>query len=182
MITLGVLSDTHIPDRAQHLHPQIIPIFKQAGVQTILHAGDVSTPAVLTELRQVGTVYAVRGNRDWFSLRDLPDTQALIIAGVPIILTHGHGGWLEYVRDKYYWSREGYRLERYQPRLRRTFPDARVIVFGHTHTALNLWVDGQLFFNPGSPHFPEDKNAAPSLGLLHIEAGGRVAGELIQLE
>jgi len=158
MITLGVLSDTHIPDRAQHLHPQIIPIFKQAGVQTILHAGDISTPAVLTELRQVGTVYAVRGNRDWFSLRDLPDTQALIIAGVPIILTHGHGGWLEYVRD------------------------TRVIVFGHTHTALNLWVDGQLFFNPGSPHFPEDKNAAPSLGLLHIEAGGRVAGELIQLE
>jgi len=182
MITLGVLSDTHIPDRAQQLHPQIIPIFKQAGVQTILHAGDVSTQAVLTELGKVAKVYAVRGNRDWIWLRNLPDTRFLNISDVPIVLTHGHGGLFEYLRDKYYWRRDGYSLERYQPRLQRTFPAARVIVFGHTHTALNLWVNGQLFFNPGSPHFPEDKNAAPSLGLLHIDAGGRVLGELIRLE
>jgi putative phosphoesterase len=182
MITLGILADTHIPDRAPRLHPQIIPIFTQARVKAILHAGDVSTPAVLEELRQVAPVHAVRGNRDWFMLRNLPDTIFLEYGGVPIVLTHGHGSLREYLIDKYRFMQEGYRLERYQHRLQAAFPEARVIVFGHTHNALNQWANGQLLFNPGSPHFPGNVIKAPSLGLLHIEAGEIASSELISLE
>jgi putative phosphoesterase len=182
MITLGVLSDTHIPDRAPRLHPQIARLFQQAHVRAILHAGDISTPAVLEELRQIAPVHAVRGNRDWFMLRSLPGTLFLEYGGVPIVLTHGHGNLREYLVDKYRFIQDGYRLERYQPHLQATFPGARVIVFGHTHFALNLWSSGQLLFNPGSPHFPGDLTKAPSLGLLHIEAGGMVSSELISLE
>jgi putative phosphoesterase len=182
MITLGVIADTHIPDRAPRLHPQIFTIFKQARVESILHAGDICSPVVLEELRQVAPVHAVRGNRDWFFLRKLPDTLFLEYGGVPIVLTHGHGKIRHYLVDKYRFMKEGYRLERYQPNLLAAFPQARIIVFGHTHFALNLWVNDQLLFNPGSPHFPGDVKKAPSLGLLHIEAGGKVSGELVSLE
>lgn len=182
MITLGVISDTHIPDRAQRLHAQIFPILERAAVQAILHAGDISSPEVLNELRLIAPVYAVRGNRDLFTFKGLPSTQKLSFGGVPIVLTHGHGGWRGYVVDKARFMRDGYRLERYQPRLQATFPEAQVIIFGHTHVALNRWMNGQLFFNPGSPHFPLYSNEPPSLGLLHIEAGGQVRGEIIPLK
>jgi putative phosphoesterase len=182
MFTLGILADTHIPDRALSLHPQIIPIFRQARVRAILHAGDISSPAVLEELRQAAPVYAVRGNRDWFMLRKLPEVLFLEFCNIPIVLTHGHGNLHEYLVDKYRYMKEGYRLERYQPRLRAAFPEARVIVFGHTHFAVNEWADGQLLFNPGSPHFPGDVKKAPSLGLLHFEDGGKVTSELAPLE
>ena len=42
MTSLGVLADTHIPDRVPELDPQIIQVFRRAGVAAILHAGDVS--------------------------------------------------------------------------------------------------------------------------------------------
>jgi uncharacterized protein len=182
MITLGIISDTHIPDRAAGLQPQILPIFKKAAVQAILHAGDISSPLALEDLRQLAPVYAVRGNRDLFRSHDLPLSRALSFGGVSIVLTHGHFGWRGYLIDKVQFMREGYRLGRYQPKLLAAFPQARVIVFGHTHVALNQWVDGQLLFNPGSPHFPLIQNEAPSLGLLHIEPGGLVKSELIYLK
>jgi putative phosphoesterase len=182
MITLGVIADTHIPDRAQGLQPQIMPIFEEAAVQAILHAGDISSPSVIEELRQLAPVYAVRGNRDLFRLRGLPHTRSLNFGGVPIILTHGHGGWREFLIDKGQFMREGYRLERYQSRLLTAFPQAHVIIFGHTHVASNVWVNGHLLLNPGSPHFPLYTSAAPSIALLHIESGGRVKGEVIYLE
>ena len=64
MIRLGVISDTHIPDRARRLNERVIPVFREAGVSAILHAGDVSTPRVLKQLEEVAPVYATRGNRD----------------------------------------------------------------------------------------------------------------------
>ena len=76
----------------------------------------------------------------------------------------------------------GYRLEIFQPRLLAAFPNPRVVVFGHTHRALNHWVNGKLVFNPGSAHFPDIKSEAPSVGLLHIHAGGQVEAEIMYLE
>lgn len=181
MITLGVIADTHVPDRAPELESEILPIFEKARVKAILHAGDISAPTVLQQLGQIAPVFAVRGNRDWFMLRHLPDTRYLEFDGVPIVLTHGYGVWWAYLIDKLQFLREGYRKERYQTRLQKAFPQARVVVFGHTHYSLNLWTNDQLLFNPGSAHFPGDKKETPSLGLLHIEAGGRVKSELIHL-
>lgn len=180
-ITLGVLADTHIPDRARSLDRRVLEVFRQANVTAILHAGDISVPAVLDELGGVAPVNAVRGNRDWLALGHLPVKTYLEFGGVVIGLTHGHGRWWNYMRDRVDYMLRGYRLELFQPRLLATFPEAQVLVFGHTHRALNHRVNHKLVFNPGSPHFPDVKNDAPSVGLLHIRAGGRVEGEIVQL-
>lgn len=175
---LGILSDTHVPDRRRELSPQVIDFFKQEKVEAILHAGDISTPRVLTELAQIAPVYAVRGNRDWVRLGHLPLTRYLTFNGVPIALAHGHGGWQSYLVDRAAYMIQGYRLERFTRRLLKAFPQARVIVFGHTHRPLNRWVDGQLLFNPGSAHIPSDDGLPASIGLLHLE-NGQVWGEII---
>ncbi len=181
MITLGVIADTHIPDRARRLNPQVLDIFHQAGVQAILHAGDVSSPSVLVELAQVAPIHAVRGNRDWVALGKLPLTQTLTFGEVTIGLVHGHGRLRNYLVDKVYHWMQGYHLERYQPRLEAAFPQAQVIVFGHTHIPLSRWCNGRLLFNPGSPHFPGRKGLCPSLGLLHLYDEGKVEGKIIWL-
>jgi len=182
VVTLGIISDTHIPDRARHLHPQVIPRFRAAGVEAILHAGDISSPDVLRQLNQVAPVFAVRGNRDWLLLSSLPLSSVLNFGGVSIALTHGHGRWWNYFIDRIYFIFQGYRLERFLPRLQESFPEARVIVFGHTHHTVNRWLNGQLLFNPGSPHCPDDKEDAPSIGILSIQEGGKIQGEIIELD
>lgn len=182
LLTLGVISDTHIPDRARKLDRRILDIFQAASVSAILHAGDVSTPRVLVELGELAPVHAVRGNRDWLALPHLPYHCRLEYGGAKIGLTHGHGRWWNYFFDRIEYITRGYRLEMFQPRLVETFPDARVIVFGHTHRPLVHRVGEVLLFNPGSPHFPDIKSITPSVGLLHIQAGGEVVGELILLD
>lgn len=181
MVVLGVIADTHVPDRVRRLHPEVIPRFRAAGVQAILHAGDVSGPEVLSELEQVAPVFAVRGNRDWLWLPHLPSKRCLNFQGVQIGMTHGHGSWKQYLWDKPFFYRHGYQHSRLLPRLQAAFPDARVIVFGHGHTALNRWIDGQLFFNPGSPHLPDRKDLARSIGVLRICAENEVSGEILAL-
>lgn len=183
-LTLGILADTHVPERAHRLHPQVIPAFRRARVAALLHAGDINDPNLLSELAQVGPVFAVRGNRDWPALRRLPLQLCLQFGTIKIGLAHGHGGVFPYVVDRLQFMREGYRLNRYLPRLRAAFPDAQVIVFGHTHFTVNRWIDGRLFFNPGSPHFPEPRqdHTPPSVGLLHLEPGGALSGEIVNLD
>lgn len=182
LFTLGVVADTHIPDRRRSLNPQVLEIFREAFVTAILHAGDVSTPGVLRQLEQIAPVYAVRGNRDWVALRRLPSALRLQLAEVTIGLTHGHGLAWDYLRDRLEYMRRGYRLELFQPRLLAAFPDVDVIVFGHTHRALNHYVNGKLVFNPGSPHFPDLKGDPPSVGLLYIKPDGGVVGEIRALD
>lgn len=182
MITVGVISDTHIPDRARSLDALALEVFQQAGVVEILHAGDVSTPRVLDQLAEIAPVYAVRGNRDWVSLSRLPYHRIRSYDGVQVGLTHGHGRWWNYMIDRVDYMLRGYRLEIFQPRLLETFSQARVIVFGHTHRPLVHWSGEILLFNPGSPHFPDIKTSPPSVGLLRIDAGGGVSGEIVYLE
>jgi putative phosphoesterase len=182
VITLGVVADTHVPDRRCELDARILPILNSKGVQAILHAGDVSAPTVLREIERIAPVFAVRGNRDWFLLRDLPKDRVLEFNHIIIGLTHGHGGWMTYLFDRPDFILHGYYHERLLPRLKTRFPNANVIVFGHGHLPLNSWIDGQLFFNPGSPHFSARKGVYPSLGFLHLEPQGRIWGEIIFLE
>ena len=181
-IILGVISDTHIPDRAWRLNDQIIPIFKEAGVAAVLHAGDVSTPRVLEQLREVAPVHATRGNRDWVLLRHLPVAIQLSFYDVKIGITHGHGKLRDYLVDRVRYLFGGYRLEMFMPRLTAAFPEARVIVFGHTHRSLNQWSNGQLLFNPGSSHISDKNKGSPSVGLLYIHSGRGVIGEIVQLD
>ncbi len=174
--TLGVVADTHVPDRARNLHPALIPALRTAGVQAILHAGDISLPRVVRALQQVAPVVAVRGNRDWAFARALPWERRLNFGGVTLALVHGHGTWTRYLWDKWQFWVRGYDLRRYQ----RTWShvrDAQVLIFGHTHRAENTWHAGRLWFNPGSACLA----AHPTVGLLHFDGQGGVRGEIIDL-
>jgi putative phosphoesterase len=180
--TLGVIADTHIPDRVPELNPKIIEIFRQAKVAAILHAGDVSVPRVLQELELVAPVHAVSGNRDIFYLRNLPLRVQLNINGISIAMAHGHGTFTRYMIDKIHMSISGRFDEKYLRRMLRTFPDADVIIFGHLHVPYNFHLDGKLLFNPGSTSFPWPRGSPTTLGLLHLEQGKEPQGEIIELD
>lgn len=182
MITLGVLADTHVPDRTRGLNPEILNQFKMAGVAAILHAGDVTTPGILAELADVAPVYAVRGNRDWFSLRHLPDSLKLNFNGVDILLTHGHGGWINYFINWGRYLSQGYQPEVYLNQIQRSQEAAPVTVFGHTHRPLVKRLNGRLFFNPGSAHGLDVPWLPPSLGLLSISDRGGVTSRHIWMD
>lgn len=178
---IGVVADTHVPDRAAGLHPALVPQLAAAGVQQILHAGDVCSPMVLRQLAEVAPVAAVRGNRDWLFRGKLPMVESVKIAGISILLLHGHLGFLPYIRDKWYYLREGYRLERYVRSFRAVARRAQVVVFGHTHRPETFWDQGQFFFNPGSASVNPRLGAQPSYGVIRIWADGSVEGEVLEL-
>ncbi len=181
VFTIGVVGDTHIPDRVRSLHPLLIPMLKAAGVQHILHTGDISTRAVLDELVQVAPVTAVRGNRDLLTGR-LKMVEEIELGGARIALMHGHGGWLQYLKDKYKYIRFGYRLERYLRILHQNGASAHVIVFGHTHFPEQIQQEGQLLFNPGSASFGFRSGMLPTYGLLRVAPGPKVTAEIVRLE
>lgn len=180
LLTVGVVADTHIPDRVGSLHPQLIPTLKTAGVDHILHAGDVCIPSVLDELFQVAPVTAARGNRDVL-LSGLPLVNTINLAGVEIALMHGHGGLFFYLWDKWQFIFFGYNFKRYINLLTRTSGSARVVIFGHTHRPEILWKDGKLLFNPGAAGMIYDEPFTPSIGLLRIYPQQQVRAEIVTL-
>ncbi len=93
MITIGILADTHIPDRKRRLHPEVIPLFKERNVQLIIHAGDITIQRVLNQLEEVAPVIAVRGNQDLLMSKRIPLSQTITVGRVRIGITHGHGSW-----------------------------------------------------------------------------------------
>ena len=180
IFTIGVLSDTHIPDRIRELDPRIVTAFRQAEVGLILHAGDISTQVVLDQLGEIAPVQAVRGNRDWMMLRHLPQDAQMEIHGVSLALTHGHGSLTDYLQDRLNYYLHGFRMERYLPRLLSNFPTSRVIVFGHIHRPYNRLIHGQLVFNPGSAQVPDPPHQ-PSIGIIQITPQSEVQAQIIQL-
>ncbi len=181
MTIVGVLADTHIPDRVPNLDPKMLQTFRDKGVAAILHAGDVSVPRVLTELEQIAPVYTVRGNRDILYLRHLPMRVHLNIDGVSIGMSHGHGTFSRYLIDKMQRVVSGRYAAKYIRRMLATFPDVEVIVFGHLHVPCNFHLDGKLLFNPGSTCYPWPRSFPPSFGLLYLEPGKQPMGEIIEI-
>ena len=173
MTTLvGVIADTHVPQRLKHLPPGIAQAFE--GVQLILHAGDINEPRVLKELSRIAPVVAVLGNADlpWWNL---PLCRVVQVEGCRIGLTHGHGGWRRYLKYKIREKLLGFELSPYLSYARHAFKDAGVIVIGHTHRPYLARVNGVLFFNPG-PVAPDYYTPqGPTVGVLRIEAGAAQA-------
>ena len=181
-VTLGLIADTHVPDRRRGLHPQVLPTFRRARVTTILHAGDLSVPRVIAELETVAPVMAVRGNRDWFGFGALPFHRTLVVDGVRIGLTHGHGSWAHYLADKVHLLFYGPRtFEYFTARAVSLIRDVDVLVFGHNHEPMVKYVDGILVVNPGSACCQMLPGRSPTVGLLHIE-GKKVSAEIVDLE
>lgn len=180
ILTVGVIADTHVPDRVSNLHDGVIPTLKQYGVEKILHAGDICSKRVLEQLEQIAPVMAVRGNRDWVFARNLPWQRYFMLVGVKVFMTHGHGSLYSYIKDKFQYFKDGYRLERYQQRILSDSLDARIIIFGHTHRAVNIWHGERLLFNPGSAGCVWH-DIPLSVGVLRFYANGRFEGEIVYL-
>ena len=154
-----VVADTHIRRTGRRRLPDTAyGHLERADV--ILHAGDILVGEVLDELRGFAPVHAVLGNNDVELVGMLPETVSLEIDGVRVAMVHDSGPAQ---------GRAG--------RMRRRFPDADVVVFGHSHIPWDdAGVDGQLLFNPGSP---TERRAQPNhtLGTLDLD-GGRVVSRI----
>jgi len=159
MTRIGVLSDTH-----NQLHRSIPTLF--AGVDLILHAGDIEGTKLLMQLQEVAPVMAVRGNMD---PPDVPDTlpffRMVPLADKRILMTHRVGN-------------PQHPPQSLTDRLRQVRPD--VVVFGHTHHPFNEWIDGVLFFNPGTAG--KMRHGQPlSVGSLEV-SDGEVNGDVVYLD
>jgi uncharacterized protein len=174
MAALGVLSDTHIPDRARELPPRLLEIFRSAQVDAILHAGDICAPSVIQELEKIAPVHAVRGNRDIYTLRHLPVQVTLTFAGFKVGMVHGHGRLHNYLADKAHFLAFGLQEERYRKRVIKALPGVDVMVFGHLHRRIYEWVEGVLLLNPGSACCPDGHSGnPPSVAVLRLMLGSR---------
>jgi putative phosphoesterase len=149
------ISDTHAPRRWKSCPPRVAGYLRQADL--ILHAGDVCTASVLDELAQYAPVHAVLGNNDGPDVAawGAPETLDLDLAGLKVSMIHDSGPSAGRLR-----------------RMRRRFPEAGLVVFGHSHIPLDESADGLRILNPGSP---TDRRRQPhgTIGLL-IVAGGRL--------
>lgn len=149
---VGVIADTHCPEFIDRLPDRIFTVLK--GVQLILHAGDINGAATIEELSRIAPVHAVRGDHDR-ELASLPLTREVTVEGKKIVVVHGNRSrWLEEPHTLLWTLSLGYfQPHRGLPReLRRKFPDADVIVYGHTHRSYMRQVDGALLLNPGGVH------------------------------
>jgi hypothetical protein len=178
MPTLGILSDTHIPQRLPALPAGVASVFR--GVDLIAHAGDINQLWVLDELRRIAPTVAVAGNADLFGT-GLPARRVIDIGGRRIGLTHGHGSWPRYLGRKFV---EVFRFddEFYRRGVRAEFAGERVeaIVFGHTHRPCHLVIDDVLLFNPGPVAPNYYVTTRPQIGLLHVGSSG-LRAEVIEL-
>jgi uncharacterized protein len=161
-LIVAILADTHMPRGKRTLPRKCLELMEGAGL--ILHAGDVLTEEVLSELEAIGPpVQAVCGNMDSNALRRrLPLETTVEVENARIGIVHDAG------------PRHG-RITR----LRKEFPDADAVVFGHSHIPLHER-DGEFqIFNPGSP---TERRRAPhhTMGLARVEAG-EIEFELVVL-
>ena len=158
---IAVISDTHLPRRGRALPLRLIEECRAADL--ILHAGDLVDLSVLEDLERLGPVHAVCGNCDGDALaRALPARTVVPAGGVRIGMIHDAG-----VRDG-----RGRRL-------RRLFPDADVVVFGHSHQPLIERHEDLLLVNPGSA---TDRRREPVCTMARMTVtAADVAVELIDL-
>jgi putative phosphoesterase len=151
-MTAGVISDTH-----GVLAPEALKMLM--GVDLIIHAGDIDTPAVLNELNRIAPVVAVQGNMDrgkWAS--DLNEIEAVEIGECLLYILHDVN-----------------RLD-----IDPSAAGMTAVVHGHTHQPSDEMQHGVRFLNPGSATQPR-RNSPPSLMKLHVR-GKDIRSEFIYLE
>ena len=161
MMRVVVLADTHAPRRWKTCPA---PVAEQLrGADLILHAGDVCTAAVLDELSGYAPVLAVLGNNDGPDVAEwgAPETLQTDLDGLRVAMLHDSGAAPGRLR-----------------RLRLRFPDAGLVVFGHSHIPLDESGDGLRILNPGSP---TDRRRQPrgTVAVLTIKSGHLVEARIV---
>jgi putative phosphoesterase len=142
-LNLLLLADTHVPKRARALPAQVWAAVESADV--VFHAGDWVTPELLDELEQRSrSLVGVYGNNDGPGLRArLPESAAVTLEGVRFAMVHETG-----------------QAKGREARCERLYPDADVLVFGHSHIPWDSTSErGLRLLNPGSP---TDRRRQPS--------------------
>jgi len=141
---IGVISDTH-----NHLDPKVHGLF--AGVDHILHAGDIGNATVISELEEIAPVTAVYGNTD----AGLPfkETEVIELAARNFLIHH-------IINPRALGDRVKERIARVQP---------HVVIFGHTHRTFCETIGGVLYFNPGLAGRPKF-GLGRSVAILHCDA------------
>jgi putative phosphoesterase len=156
-----VVSDTHLRRGSKRTMP-VAAMEHLRAADVILHAGDVLEPWVLDDLGELAPVHAVLGNNDVGV--DLPERRTLELDGVRVGMVHDSGART---------GREG--------RMRRWFPDAQLVVFGHSHIPLDRSSAGQHLLNPGSP---TDRRTQPhhTLALVDLADARILKTQIIELD
>ena len=159
---IAIVADTHMPKGARRLPERCTELI--GGAEATIHVGDFFAASVLEELQGLcPVVLAVHGNVDELALRRaLPEELEVELGGRTVALLHDAGPAKGRV-----------------PRMRRRFPEADAVVFGHSHLPLHEQEGGFQIFNPGSP---TERRRAPraSMGLLSY-SGGRLVFEHVWL-
>ncbi len=156
---IAVLADTHIPKKARELPVRALEIIRQSDL--LIHAGDILTEDFLEYLREMIPLHAVLGNNDIGV--NLPETLQIEVERVKLAIIHDSGKSNGRAR-----------------RLKRLFPDADAVVFGHSHIPINSFEEGILLFNPGSA---TDKRRQPkrTMGTLEV-TNGSISGTIVELD
>ena len=134
---IGLISDTHIPDRARIIPENVLISFKD--VDLIIHAGDLTTTRVIDELEEIAPVIAIQGNMDRVAGLRLPNAKVIEAEGVKIGVVHGE----VYPRGD---TQQLLHLARQL--------DVNILVSGHSHQPKIEQVEDVLLLNPGSPIVP----------------------------
>ena len=161
MHRIGVISDTHIPKHGARLPDSVMRHFED--VELILHAGDLSTLAVMDQLSAYAPVETVQGNVEQEEVvMALPIKRTLVVGGCEIGLVHILGERKDYARNA-----------------RNEFGAARVVIFGHSHIPWLEDTNGLMLLNPGSAM---DRRRQPTctIALLTI-TDGEPSAEIIEL-
>ena len=160
---IGVISDTHIPDRASEIPKEILEDFKKTDL--IIHAGDLVDLSVLEKLKSVcKNVKAVWGNMDPYEVRKkLPEKEILEVGKYRIGVMHGYGSPAKLIEF-----------------LANAFKSDKVdlVVFGHAHASFNEKRGDILFFNPGSP---TDRVFSPYNSYGIIEINDMIEAKIIKI-
>ena len=134
---IGLISDTHIPDRARILPQNVLDAF--SNVDLILHAGDLTSPKVIEELEELAPVMAVQGNMDRARGINLPKARVIEAEELRIGLVHGEVYPRADTQQLLYLAKE---------------LNADILVSGHSHQPKIEQKEGILLLNPGSPIVP----------------------------
>lgn len=134
---IGLISDTHISDRAKVLPQKVMEAFSE--VELILHAGDLTSPKVIEELETIAPVMAIQGNMDRVNGIDLPKAKVIEAEGLKIGLIHGEVYPRADSSQLLYLAKE---------------LNVDILVSGHSHQPKIEQKDGILLLNPGSPIVP----------------------------
>ena len=134
---IGLISDTHIPDRARELPKNVISAFQ--NVDLILHAGDLTSMEVIDELEKIAPTIAIQGNMDRAARIILPNAKVIEAEGIKIGIAHGEVYPRADTQQLLYLAKQ---------------LDADILVTGHSHQPKIEQIDGVLLLNPGSPIVP----------------------------